>query len=76
MAGHKNLDLSYKTDLDLWDFLGKVKLLLIIAKYHKTDLDTCSHSREGKTLSYGQTKHDEQMKLICIFNLHIYYSKY
>ena len=24
----KNLDLSYKTDLDLWDSLGRVKLLL------------------------------------------------
>ena len=24
----KNLDLSYKTDLDLWDFLGRVKFVL------------------------------------------------
>ena len=24
----KNLDLSYKTDLDLWDCLGKVKIVL------------------------------------------------
>ena len=24
----KNLDMSYKTDLDLWDCLGRVKLLL------------------------------------------------
>ena len=24
----KNLDLSYKTDLDLWDCLGRVKLVL------------------------------------------------
>ena len=24
----KNLDLSYETDLDIWDCLGRVKLLL------------------------------------------------
>ena len=24
----KNVDPSYKTDLDLWDYLGRVKLLL------------------------------------------------
>ena len=24
----KNLDLSYKTDLDIWDCLGRVKLVL------------------------------------------------
>ena len=24
----KNLDLSYKTDLDIWDYLGRVKLVL------------------------------------------------
>ena len=27
---------------------------LIIAKFHRTDLVICSHSREGKTLSYSQ----------------------
>ena len=32
----KNLDLSYKTDLDLWDCLGRIKQL-IIAKFHRTD---------------------------------------
>ena len=26
----------------------------IIAKFHKTDLVICSHSREGKTLSYSR----------------------
>ena len=46
----KNLDLSYKTDLDLWDCLGRVKL----AKLHRTDLIFCTHSREGKTPSYSQ----------------------
>ena len=30
----KNLDPSCETDLDLWDCLGKVKL---IAKFHRTD---------------------------------------
>ena len=42
----KNLDLSYKTDLDLWDCLRKVKTC-IIAKFHRTYLAICSHSREG-----------------------------
>ena len=32
----KDLDLSYKTDLDLWDCLGRVKIG-IIAKFHRTD---------------------------------------
>ena len=41
----KNLDLSHKTILDLWDCLGNVKL---IAKFQRTDLVICSHSREGK----------------------------
>ena len=43
----KNLDLSYKTDLDLWNSLERVKLV-IIAKSNKTDLVICGHSREGK----------------------------
>ena len=42
----KDLDLSYKTDLDLWDCLGRTKL---IAKFYETDLVICSHYREGKT---------------------------
>ena len=33
----KDLDLSYKMDLDLWDCLGRVKIG-IIAKLHRTDL--------------------------------------
>ena len=41
----KNQDLSYKMGLDLWDCLGRVKLVL--AKFHRTDLVNCSHSREG-----------------------------
>ena len=40
-------------DLELWDFLGKGKTG-IIAKYHRTDKVICSHSREGKTLSYSK----------------------
>ena len=47
----KNLDLSYKMALDLCDCLGRVKL---IAKFHRTDLVICSHSREGKTPSYSR----------------------
>ena len=49
----KNLDPSYKTDLDLWDYLGRVKLVMI-AKFHRDYLVICSHSGEGKTLSYSQ----------------------
>ena len=33
----KNLDPSYKMDLDLWDSLGRVKLVFT-AKFHWTDL--------------------------------------
>ena len=39
----KNLDPSYKTDLDVWDCLGKVKTCTI-AKFHRTDSVICSHS--------------------------------
>ena len=41
----KGLDPSYKTDLDLWDCFGRVKLVLIIAIF---GLDISSHSRERK----------------------------
>ena len=38
----RNLDLSYKTDLDFWDCFG------ITAKLHRTDLVIFfCHSREG-----------------------------
>ena len=55
---HKNLDSSYKKDLDFWgDCFGRVLLwkdkTRIIAKFHRTDLVIYSHSREGKTLSYN-----------------------
>ena len=33
----KDLDPSYKTDLDLWDGLGMCKIG-IIARFHRTDL--------------------------------------
>ena len=49
----KDLDPSYKMELDLWDCLrinGKIR---IIAKFHGTDLVIHSHFREGKTLSYS-----------------------
>ena len=47
----QNLDPSYKTDLHFRECLGRVKLVLIIAKYHRTDLAVCSHCRKGKTPS-------------------------
>ena len=43
----KNLDPSYKTDLDLLELFRKGKTH-IIAKFHRTDLFICSLSREGK----------------------------
>ena len=45
----KNLVPSYKMDLDLWDFFGRIKL---IVKFHRTDSVICSHSREEKPTSY------------------------
>ena len=48
----KNLDPSYKMDLNHWDCLGRVKLIL--TKCQRTDLVICSNSREGKTLSYNR----------------------
>ena len=47
----KNLAPSYKTNLNLWDCLGRVKTR-IIAKFYKTVSVICSLSRQGKTLSY------------------------
>ena len=46
------IDLSYKTDLDLWDCL--IHKTRSIAKSHRTVLVICSQSREGKTLSYSR----------------------
>ena len=45
--------LRYKTDLDLWDCLGRVKLILL-QKFYRTDLVICSHSMEGKPPSHSQ----------------------
>ena len=46
---HKNLDLSYKMNLDLWDCNS-----YIIAKCHRIDLVICSRYIVGKTLSYSR----------------------
>ena len=51
LTNAKNLDLSYKMDLDLWGCLGRVKF---IAKFHGTDLVICSRSREGTIPSYSR----------------------
>ena len=42
-----------KTDLDLWDCLGRVKIG-IIAKFHRTDLVICSHSIGTKPPFYNR----------------------
>ena len=46
----KNLDPFHKTYLVLWDYfrLGKTRESHVIVKIHRTDLVTCSHSREGQ----------------------------
>ena len=43
----KNLDVSIKTDLDLWDCLGRLDSYY--SKISGNDLVICSHSREVKT---------------------------
>ena len=48
-----NLDPSYRS-LGLFR-KGKTQF---IAKFHRTDLVICSHSREGKTLSHSQINYD------------------
>ena len=52
----KNLDLSYKMDLDLRDSpaLFRKGETSIIAKFCGTDLVTCSHSRKRKTPTYNR----------------------
>ena len=45
----KNLDPSYKMDLDLWGCSGRVKFV-----FHWTDLVICSHFIEGKIPSYSR----------------------
>ena len=41
----RNLDLSYKTDLEFWDCFHKENC---IADFQKTDLDFGEHFRGGK----------------------------
>ena len=54
----KNLDPSYKIDLDVLDCLGmglfRKDKTGIIAKFHRTDLVICCCSRDRKTLSYNR----------------------
>ena len=42
----KNLDPSYKMHLDFWD--SRKVITCMEAKFHRTDLVICSHSREEK----------------------------
>ena len=56
----KNLDPSYKMDLDFWDCSGRVKLVL-----QNCDLVICSHSREGKSLSYSRINMILEILRIC-----------
>ena len=46
----KDLDPSFKMDLDVLGLFRKDKTCIIV-KFHRTHLVICSHSREGKTLS-------------------------
>ena len=56
----KNLDQSYKTDLDLWDCFA------IISNFYRTDLVICSHSRKRNTPSYSQINTEYLMQMIDI----------
>ena len=49
----KNLDLSYKTDQDLWDSLGRVKLILM-QNFIGLILSCVVILERGKTLSYSR----------------------
>ena len=60
----KNLELSYKTDLGLWD------CLCIISKFHRTDLDICSHSKEQKTPSYSQINMVSNVQVLQLIGFH------
>ena len=55
----KDLDPSYKMDLDSWYCLRMGKIG-IIARFHRTDLVNSSHSRGTKPPSYSRinTVHD------------------
>ena len=44
----RNLDPSYKMDLDLWDCLERLKF------FQRTDLVICCHSKERKTPSFSR----------------------
>ena len=50
----KNLDPSYKMDLARSLELFRKGNTCVKAKFHRTDLVICSHSREGKTPSYSK----------------------
>ena len=58
----KNLDLSYKTDLDIWDCLERV-IPHIIVKLHRTDLVICNLFREGITPSLSP------INMVCLSNI-------
>ena len=58
-------------DLDLWDCFGRVNLILshTIAKFHRTGLDICNHSRKGKTLSYSRVNRCmDDLRFYVLFN--------
>ena len=68
----KNLDPSYKMDLDLRDCLRTC----IITKFHRTDQVICRHSREEKTLSYSRINmvilwHNKNWAGACVCTLSI-----
>ena len=78
----KNLDPSYKIDLDLWDCRslglfrkGKTR---IISKFDRADLVICCHSGERNTPSCSQinTVLDGLKNLVSMFNIYLVYSIY
>ena len=74
----KNLDMSSKTDLDLCNCLGRIKLH-ITAKFHGTDLFNCDHSRDGKTpVSYpiNTVIKSSVCNRVCVYVCYICQQKY
>ena len=70
----RNLDPSYKMDLDLWDCLGRVKLIL--QQNFSELILICSHSRESKTPSFSRI--NIVYHIICDVQCcqHVYWKKY
>ena len=57
LNSHKDLDLSYKMDLDFWGYFGRGNLPLI--------------SQENRNMENGEIKHPEQLQINSCLELYI-----